>query len=134
MWQPEHLLRIGLESGYNSLYTYEENNIESDFGQTNAKSSLNSIPIFFVIGMQIFPSFEISAGFGPSFIHTSFDAFGLQTKSTQMSTSYYVATRYDYPLNEELSLGGELRWYQIQKIEDNTLSLQITIGYHLFSW
>jgi hypothetical protein len=134
MWQPEHLLSIGLESGYNSLYYYEKSNIESDFGQTDAKSSLSSIPLLFVVSMQITPSIAVSSGFGPSFLKTSFDAFGSHTESTQISTSYYVSTRYYYPLNEKLSFGGELRWYRIQKLEDSTLSLQIMIGYHLFSW
>ena len=134
MWQPEHLLRIGLESGYNSLFTYEESGIESDFGQTDAKSSLSSIPLFFVIAMQIYSTVEVSAGFGPSFLKTSFDAFDWHTTSTQMSTSYYLAARYYYSLNEKIYLGSELKWYQIQKLEDYTLSLQIMIGYHLFSW
>ena len=134
MWQPEHLLRIGLESGYNSLYTYEESNIETDFGPTDAKSSLSSIPVFFVIAMQITPSITIYGGVGPSFLKTSFDAFGWHTKSTQISTSYYMAAGYHHPLNQKFTLGGELRWYHIQKIEDGTVSLQISLGYQLLSW
>jgi len=134
MWQPEHLLSIGVESGYHSLYTYEERGIETDSLTTDAKSSLSSIPVFFVIAMQITPSINISGGFGPSLLKTSFDAFGWHTKSTQVSTSYYVASSFNYPLNKKLSLGGELRWYRIQKIEDGTLSFQITLGYRLLSW
>jgi hypothetical protein len=134
MWEPEHLLRIGLESGYNSLYTFEENGIETDFGTTDAKSSLSSIPVFFVIAMNITPSINIMGGVGPSFLKTSFDAFGWHTKSTQISTSYYVAAAYNYSLNKKFSLGCELKWYRIQKIEDGTLSLQLTVGYRILSW
>jgi hypothetical protein len=134
MWEPEHLLLIGLESGYNSLYTYEESDLETDFGTTDAKSSLSSIPLFFVISMKIIPSINLMAGFGPSYLKTSFDAFGWQTKSTQISTSFYVAAAYNYPLNHNLSVGGEFRWYQIRKIEDGTLSLQLTLGYKLLTW
>jgi len=134
MWQPEHLLRLGLETGYNSLFTYEESNIATDFGPTDAKSSVTSIPLLFVVAMQITPSINLSAGFGPSFLNTSFDAFDWHTTSNQTSTSYYVATRYYYPIAQSLSLGGELRWYKIQKLEDSTLSLQIFLSYHLLSW
>ena len=134
MWQPEHLLRIGLESGYNSLFSYSESNIDSEFGTTDANSSVTSIPLFFVVSMQIIPEIDISAGIGPSFLKTSFDAFGWQSTSSQVSTSYYVATRYYYPLNQKLSLGGELRWYQIQKLDDSTLSLQLFLSYPILSW
>jgi hypothetical protein len=134
MWEPEHLLLIGLESGYNSLYTYEETAVETDFGPTDAKSSLSSIPLFLALTMKITPEINLSAGVGPSFLNTSFDAFGWHTESTQISTSYYVATSYHHPLNDQLTIGGELRWYRIQKIEDGTLSLQLTFGYRLFSW
>ena len=134
MWQPEHLLCIGLESGYNSLFSYEESNIDTEFGPTDAQSSVTSIPLLFVVAMQITPAFDISVGVGPSFLKTSFDAFGWHTTSSQVSISYYVATRYYYPLNQDLSLGGELRWYQIQKLEDSTLSLQFFLSYNLLSW
>jgi hypothetical protein len=134
MWEPEHLLRIGLESGYNSLYTYEESVTDTEFGSTDARSSLISIPLFLVISMEIIPSLNLTTGFGPSFLKTSFEAFGYQNESTQISTSYYVASSYSYPLNEKFSLGGEIRWYRIQKIEDGTLSLQLMFQYRLFSW
>lgn len=134
MWQPEHLLRIGLESGYNYLYSYEENGIETEFGTTDAKSSLSSIPVFFVMAMQLSSAIDISAGLGPSFLKTSFESFDWQTKSTQISTSYYVACSYKQPLSKKILLGGELRFYRIHKIDDSTLSLQLTIGYRLLSW
>jgi hypothetical protein len=134
MWEPEHLLRIGLESGYNSLYTYGESGIETEFGTTDAKSSLSSIPILFVISMQITPTINILTGLGPSILKTSFDAFGLETQSSQISTSYIVATSYNQPLSKKLSLGAEFRWYHVQKIEDGTLSLQLTVGYKILAW
>jgi hypothetical protein len=134
MWEPEHLLMIGLESGYNSLYTYEESNLDTDFGTTDAKSSLSAIPLFLVLNMKITSHVNLLVGYGPSFLETSFDAFGWHTESTQVSTSYFVAAAYNYPLNQRLFIGGELRYYRIHKIEDGTLSLQATISYRLFSW
>jgi hypothetical protein len=134
IWEPEHLLMIGLESGYNYLYTYEEKNLDTDFGTTDAKSRLSSIPLFLVLNMKITSNINLLGGFGPSFLNTSFDAFGWHTESTQVSTSYFVSAAYNYPLYQNLFVGGECRWYSIQKIEDGTLSFQLTIGYRLFSW
>jgi hypothetical protein len=134
MWQPEHLLSIGLESGYNTLYTYEQEHIDTEFGTTDATSSLSSIPIFFVITMQIYNDISITGGWGTAFLKTSFDSFDLHSGSTQVSTCYFVAPEYEMNLNDELSLGAELRWYYIQKIEDGTLSMQISVNYRLLTW
>ena len=134
MWQPEHLLSLGLETGYNTLYTYEQSTIESEFGTTSANASLNSIPVFLVLSMQITDAIHFTGGFGPSFLKTSFESFDLKTTSSQSSTSYFMATDYEHYLSKNFSLGGELRWYYIHKIQDGTLSLNLTLGYRLFSW
>ncbi len=134
MWQPEHLLQLGLESGYNSLYTYEESGVETEFGKTDATSSLTAVPLFLVISMHVIDGASITAGFGPSFLTTSFESFDLQTNSSQSSTSYFVAGEYQHFLTNKISIGGDLRWYYIQKIEDGTLSLNVTLGYQLLSW
>jgi len=134
MWQPEHLLRIGLESGYHSLYNYKQTGIGTDFGVTDAQSSLTAIPVFFIAAMEIIPSFEIIAGLGATFLNSSFESFGLKTESTQLSTSQFVSAQYSYALNKKFSLGSELRFYRINKIEDSTLSLQIILGYKLLEW
>jgi hypothetical protein len=134
MWQPEHRLRVGLESGYHYLYHYDSGIVTTDFGSTDAKSSLTAIPIFFVAAMEIMPQIEILGGIGPTILHTYFKSFGYETESKQMSTSYFVAGRYEYPLNESVSIGGELNFYRINKIEDSTLSLQFVLGYRLLSW
>ena len=47
MWKPEHLLRVGLESGYNYLYSYETTISDPEFGTSDVKSSLTAVPLFF---------------------------------------------------------------------------------------
>jgi hypothetical protein len=134
MWQPEHLLSVGLESGYHHLYTYEVSNLSTEFGVTDAQSKLTAIPLFFVAAMAIVPSVELIGGIGPTFLHTSFESFGYETTSKQISTSYFIAGSYEYPLNGSLTIGGELSYYRINKIEDSTLSLRFILGYNLLSW
>jgi len=134
MWQPEHLLSVGLESGYHYLYSYEANLVDTEFGATNVNSSLTAVPLFFVAAMKILPSVELLAGIGPTFLNTYFDSYGVKTESNQISTSYFVAGRYEYPLDESLAIGGELSYYRINKIEDSTLSLRFILSYRLLSY
>jgi hypothetical protein len=134
MWQPEHVLRVGLESGYHHLYSYENSNLNTDFGVTDAQASLTAIPILFVAGMEILPNIELLGGIGPTILHSFFESYGSEAKSSQLSTSYFIAGRYEYPINESLAIGGELNYYQISKIEDATLSLQFILTYRLLSW
>lgn len=134
MWTPEHLLSVGLESGYHYLYSYEANLVDPEYGTTNVNSSLTAVPLFFVAAMKILPSVELLAGIGPTFLNTYFDSYGVETGSNQTSTSYFVAGRYEHPLNESLAIGGEINYYHINKIEDATLSLQFILSYRLLSW
>jgi hypothetical protein len=134
MWQPEHILRVGLESGYHYLYSVEVNQISTEFGVTDARSSLTAVPILFVAAVEIMPSLELLGGMGTTILHTFFEAYGYETKSSQLSTSYFIAGRYEYPLNESLAIGGELNYYRINKIEDAALSLRFMLSYRLLSW
>ncbi len=134
MWKPEHLLSVGIEAGYHYLYSYSYSDIATDFGVTDVSSSLTALPIFLVAGMEITSSIELLGGIGPSILYTFFESHGNETKSSQLSASYFIAGRYQYPINESLALGGELNFYHIDKIEDSTLSLQFILSYHLQSW
>lgn len=134
MWTPEHLLRVGLESGYHYLYSYEATISDAEFGTTKANSSLTSVPLFFVAAMKVLPSVEILGGIGPTFLNTYFNSYDVETESSQVSTSYFVAGRYEHPLSESLSIGGEINYYMINKIEDATLSLQFIISYRLLTY
>ena len=134
MWQPEHLLRIGIESGYNFLYNYEENITNPDFGATDVKGSLAAVPIIIDFAMQIAPLFEIYLGIGPTLLITSFDSYGHETSSTQISTSYLIAITYAYPISDRSFLSAEVKGHHINKIEDSTLSFQLSYTYRLLEW
>lgn len=134
MWKPEHLLSVGLESGYQYLYSYESTIEDSDFGTSSVKSTLAGVPLFFVAAMEVLPSVEILGGFGPMFLNTYFDSYGDESESSQISTSYFVAGRYEHPINESLAIGGEINYCRINKLEDSTLSLQFILSYRLLTY
>jgi len=134
MWQPEHLLRVGLETGYYNLYTFTQDRIETEFGSTDVHSSLRALPVFISWAMQVSSNIEIFIGSGPTFLYTAFDSFGIEAKSTQISTSYIVGGTYTRRITDKIKLGGELKYYRINKIEDGTLTLQFMFVYELLNW
>lgn len=134
MWQPEHLLRIGIETGYYRLYSFEQKNIDTEFGTTDAQSSLDALPVFINVTMQIIRPLEIFAGLGPTFLSTSFESFGSKSESSQISTSYIVGANYFHDISDKIKIGGELKYYRINKIEDGTITLQFMFVYNLFNW
>ena len=134
MWKPEYLLRVGLETGYYRLYSFEQQGIATDFGTADVSSSLSAMPIFVNWAMQVLPAVEIFAGIGPTFLFTSFESFGTKAETTQISTSYAVGATYTRRISETIELGGELKYYRINKIEDGTLSLQFVMVYKLLDW
>ena len=134
MWKPEHLLRVGIETGYYHLYSIQQDNIQTEFGVTDAQSSLYAYPVLLNWAMQITPNLEIFAGIGSTFLNTSFTSFGSEVNSTKISTSYIIGGAYTYNISAKIKLGGELKYYRINKIEDGTITLQFILVYKLFDW
>ena len=48
MWNPEHLLSVGLETGYQYLYSIDISNYDTEFGTTDFSASMYTIPIFII--------------------------------------------------------------------------------------
>lgn len=134
MWQPEHLLRVGIESGYLSFYSYKQSGFTSNFGTTDVKSSLSAVPIILIFSMELFDNFEIASGVGVYFLFSEIDSYDNKVSSSVFSNGYYSSVSYYYPLNRDLSIGGELKYYYISKIEDADIALQFILKYNFFEY
>jgi hypothetical protein len=134
MWQPEHLLRVGIESGYLSFYSYKQSGFTSEYGTTDVKSSLSAIPIILVFAMELFDGLEVASGVGVYFLFSEIDSYNNKVSSSLFSNGYYSSVSYYFPLNRDLSIGGELKYYYISKIEDADLSLQLVLKYNFFEY
>lgn len=131
MWQPEHLLRVGIESGYLSFYSYEQTGFTSEYGTTDVKSSLAAVPIILVFAMELFDNLEVSSGVGVYFIFSEIDSYNNKVSSSVFSNGYYASLSYYRPLNHDISIGGELKYYYLSKIEDADLTVQLVFKYNL---
>jgi len=134
MWQPEHILRIGLESGYLPLYYLETKFYDTVYGDTDAELSLNSVPIIAVFAMEVYDNFEIFGGIGGFILISRVSSFGNTVGSTSWSNAYELGMNYLYPVSEKLKIGGELKSYYILRLENFDLVFNVMFRYTLFSY
>jgi hypothetical protein len=134
MWNPEHLLSIGLETGYQYLYSIDTKNIDTEFGTTDFSASMVSVPVFIALAMKITPNIKLTGGSGTYFLFNQGNIFGDELNSSQISIGAYGGISYTYPLTNTISVGGELMYSYISKIQDQTLALQFLFVYDLLKW
>ena len=49
MWNPEHLLSIGLYTGYQYLYSIDIKDVKTEFGTTDLTASMYTVPVFLLL-------------------------------------------------------------------------------------
>jgi hypothetical protein len=128
-WQPEHLLEAGIETGYNILYTFNNDNKES-----NASVSLTSIPFILTFRMRITGNIKISAGSGIILLFNSGEALGAGFSSSQLSVTDFIGVQYSYPLTENFRAGAGFNYNYIFQAEESYISLRLTAAYRIFEY
>ncbi len=134
MWEPEHLLSIGIESGYLHLYDINTQVTYQDTITFNGSSELTAVPILTVFSMELFENFKISVGSGMFLLTSKVDALGNPVNSNQVSTGVLGSASYYHPLSHTISLGGEIKYYLINKIEDGSLNFQFSLQYRFLTY
>jgi hypothetical protein len=133
MWEPEHLLSIGIESGYLQLYDISTQ-ITYQAITFIGSSELTAVPILAVYSMELFENFKLSVGSGMFLLTSKVDVLGNPVNSNQVSTGVLGSASYYHPLSHTISLGGEIKYYLINKIEDGDLTLQFSFQYKFFTY
>lgn len=128
MWQPEHLLRLGIESGFYHVYDYKGR------GTERSEASMNTLPVHLAFMMELFRNFEINFGFGTSLLFITFERGADYSESTQYSSSMSLSASYLLPLSEGFKLGAEGKYYYLGKIKDSNLSLMIVTKIAILKW
>lgn len=134
MWNPEHLLSIGLETGYEYLYSIRIENINTEFGNSEFSASMIAIPIYIAFAMKITDRVKILGGSGMYLLFNRGELFGDELKSSLISIGLHTGLSYTYPLNKDFSIGGEIKYSYISKIQDKALSFQAIFIYRLLRW
>lgn len=134
MWNPEHLLSIGLETGYQYLYSIDISDYSTEYGTTNFSASMYTVPIFMIFSMKISPNVKLSAGSGMYLLYNSGELFGDLLNSNQLSIGARAGIAYTYPINNSISIGGELLYSYFSKIQDQTIAIQFMFIYDFLKY
>jgi hypothetical protein len=128
MWEPEHFLSLGFETGYNRLYTVTttDENTGSPVRIVNA-----AIPLHGVVTMKFSEHFYGSFNMGQAILinKTTTDTNG-QINATGFSPADFGLTAgYKKILSRRIMLGAELKGIYSFKLEDRTIGLILMAGY-----
>jgi hypothetical protein len=134
MWNPEHLLSIGHETGYQYIYSYSYEGFDTEFGTTDISASMYTVPIFIVFAMKVLPNLKLSAGSGAYLLYNSGEAFGDALENNQLTIGAHTGVSYTYPINNSMAIGRELLYSYFSKLQDQTVALQFLFVYDIFSY
>jgi hypothetical protein len=128
MWYPQYRLRLGLESGFTSFYSYSIKN-----GNNSGKVKLDAIPVLVVWSMQVVKRVNIYAGFGTYIITTHLD-YGEKVNSKAFTLGSNIALSYTQPISKNAGVAAELKWMNAFETKDAALSLQVHMVWKFLQW
>ena len=125
MWEPEHLLSIGIESGYYRLYTL---NVTQP---TKVHIANSAIPIQLVVSMKFLKTFYGNFAIGRSILLNKVDSqdYGNFDASLLSLADISLTVGHKRRLNDKISLGAETKFYYSSKANDKNLALLFVCGY-----
>lgn len=128
MWQTDHRLRLGVETGYVNMYSYR-----GFVNDQPAQVRVSAIPMLAVFSMSVVKRFALYAGTGPYLINSHLTYDGL-TRGSTFSLGWMVAGTYTQPISKNLGLAAELKWYDATQTEDACLMAQATLVWRALTW
>ncbi|MBI2619242.1 MAG: hypothetical protein HYW57_04110 [Ignavibacteriales bacterium] len=135
MWRPEHLLRVGLETGVTQVYSVQTKDVgTTEFGTTNFSSFLNVIPLALVFAMPLTTQLEGHIGSTSYLLFSRTESFGHKVTGFMLSIGFSAALTYIRPIGEDWGVGAELKWYHIEKSKDDNVMLHVIFSYRFLEW
>jgi hypothetical protein len=129
MWEPEHFLSLGFETGYNGLYSIKESFPNSAVKIVNA-----AIPLHLVISMKFLQHFYGNFTMGQSILlnYVTTTNAGVTNKNNATTVSlgdFGLGVGYRKSINERFYLGAELKGFYSSKLDDQNIGLIFMTGY-----
>ena len=134
MWKPEHLLRVGLETGYHYVYGTKVESFTNEFGTSDARTSLHVMPILLVISMPVVDRFSVWLGAGGGLLTSHVEFFGETTDASSFTPYAYLGASYMYPIARDLCLGGEARYVYMERFRDQNFSVQVMLSWQFSTY
>jgi hypothetical protein len=127
MWRPDHLLGVGIETGWSKLYSYETS------GDVKGSVYLSQVPLYAVFSMKLADPINVFGGYGYSRLTSELD-YGGTTKLGTWSMGWIAACTYERPINEKLGLAAELKWINAVEAKVANITLQVQLVYDLLEY
>ncbi|MDQ3278631.1 MAG: hypothetical protein M3Q06_09905 [Bacteroidota bacterium] len=129
MWHPDHLLKVGLETGHLTFYSYRFRDSLNREGVVKLKA----VPALIVWNMAVTKRLNLFAGSGVYFLRTNLDYRG-KTESNKMSIGWMAAASYIHPLSATVGLGSEAKWMNASETSNGILSIQLQLVWKFLNW
>jgi len=129
MWHPDHLLKVGLETGHMTFYSYTF----KDSAGVSGKTKLYAIPVLIEWTMAVTKRLNLFAGSGVYFLRTNLDYRG-RTVSPKLSIGWMAAGSYIHPLSSTVGLGTEIKWMDAAETNNGIVSLQLQLVWKFLKW
>jgi hypothetical protein len=128
MWLSDHRLRVGIESGWITFYSYDI--VEP---AQPGRLELTGVPLLLMWSMPITQRFSLFAGYGTYRITSRLD-YITRTEASMFSLGYAAALSYVYPFSERIGAAMEVKWYNAAETRHTILSAQVQLVWKLHSW
>ena len=128
MWEPEHFLSLGIESGYNVLYRVDANS--QAFGSADVTNV--AIPLQVVVSMRFFTNYYFNFAMGQSILlnKASTSGHGDFSASSWSFADFGLSLGYRHRFANRLSVGAEGKLFYSTKYRDANLTLAFVAGYN----
>lgn len=127
MWEPEHYLGLGIESGYYQLYHMDVTTPNNP----NVHIVNVAIPIQIVVSMKFFENFYCNFNMGQSILKNlvSTTNLGEFNASTVSLGDFAASIGYRRPVLERFYLGTEVKGFYSAKLQDRNIALVFLGGF-----
>ena len=111
MWYPDHLLRIGIETGWVRFFSYTLH------GATDGNLYTLAAPLLLVFSMPMTGSSESLCG-GRRILRLVEAGFRRCGARNELSQGWMLGASYHFPLTGSLGIAAEAKWYNASQFED----------------
>jgi len=123
-WLTEHILSVGIESGFLGIASLKTEDINAD---------LDAYPILVVFSYGSTP-FRINTGIGYYYISSKISDNTGESKSNSFEFGYMLSGQYDLKLGKKFGIGAEVKFYNIAETSKSLISIMANLNYVLFEW
>ena len=128
LWHPDHRLRVGIETGFTTFYSYK-----LTANSNKGKLELNAIPLLLEFSMTIYKNFHLYAGAGTYLLRSHLEFAG-EVNSKFFSNGWMLGAAYIYPLSDRIGIAAEAKWLNAAETRDASIGAQAQLVWKFYKW